>query len=213
MGLWQWLLGRKEPTADERIDAAIREKEKQIAELEKKVAALQERRSNMSDDAKSAQHEAAKWEEICKAAAVTNKESDVRDAVRQRLEAEQKRDRMNESLVSLSKTVDALREQLALAQDKIDYIKSNHATLSARLEAAKIREELAGDDGNGKGPLTALSELEDRAVEAEAKAQAYEETSRFQEEFLKKNVVHPDDIDAEVAKLMQKHKQGIGGQG
>lgn len=204
MGFFDWLFGKKkEPTADEKVHAAIKEKESQVKSFERKIALLLIRRQELSSEVDLAKHDVKKWDKISKAAASIGNESNVREAVAKKLEADKKTETLEAELIKLGHTIDGAREQLRFAQDKIDFAKANHATLSARLESAKIRQDLAGDQ---QGPLAALKELEDVTIENEAKAESNEDISAFQQDFMKNNVVSAEDIDFEVKKLLAAKK-------
>jgi hypothetical protein len=71
--------------------------------------------------------------------------------------------------------------------------------LTARLETAKIRQDLADE------PVK-LTDLEDKTIEAESKAEANEEISDYQQDFLKKNVVSNSDVEFEVKRLMKERE-------
>lgn len=188
----------KNPSSNEdKVQEAIREKEKQIKQFESKIAQLLVNQGALQVDVADAKEDVKKWASIADFAVKSGKAEDVRSAVRARMEAEQKHGRLDEELKKITQTIDGLREQLQFAKDKVEYAKANEVTLAARLEAAKIREGLADK------PIS-LEDLEAETMKQEAKATAWEETSPDHKDFLKKNVVQNMDVDAEVERLMKK---------
>lgn len=186
-----------EPTVEEKVDTVLQENEKQVAGLRTKISELMSKKNDLDEDLKYTEEEVEKWASIVTSAVATQKESNVRTAVASRLEAEQKRDRVKEQAVKMRQIVEGLQEQLRFAETKIDDAKANRTTMGARIDAAKIRENLAAKNVN-------LAELEDEMIKHEATAEAYEETSPEHQDFLKKNVVSHLEIDAEVQRLMKK---------
>jgi len=104
-------------------------------------------------------------------------EDRLRPVVKARLEAEarekiatQAEDTARQALDEIVRDCDALSRRLSLA-------KVAQAQLEARLVAAKIKQDIHDDFGDGAG--AAFEELEIAATECEARAKACEETSRF----------------------------------
>lgn len=201
MWLFAWLFGEKkkpsEPTAEEKVDAVLAEQEKEIDGFEKKLNQLATKRREMSDDLQVLEKEITKWNNLIEAA--KEKESDIRACVLERMSAERRRDNLAEEASHLDKIIGGLQEQLKFARIKIEDARAERTTLGARLEAAKIREKLADSHVD-------LESLEDEAIGHEAKAEAYEETSQYQQDFIKKNVVSNVDVDNEVDRILKKRK-------
>lgn len=205
MGFFGWLFGTGEddPLPPEQIaETEIIEKTAKLQGFEAKIADLMSRREDLNTSLGLAQHEVSKWTLIQEAAIETKNETNVFTAVQQRMQAEQKRDRLQEELNAIGKTIGGLKESLQFANDKIDISKAKHANLAARLESAKIRTDLAGVDG----PVKSMSDLEDETYQAEGKAQTEEEMSKFHQDFVSNNVVQNIDVNAEVDRLMGKKK-------
>ena len=181
-------------------DSEIEAKQAHIRACQVKTARLSSRLQDLEMELLESTHALQKWQAVEKAAVETGVETNVREAVKQRLGVEQKIKSLKEELLSTQNTINELQGQLNLAKDKIDYSKAKALGLQARLESAKVREELADDEG----PIPSLSALEEETIKAEAKAQANEEVSAFQQDFNRKNKVSSNDVDAEVERLMKK---------
>ena len=198
-----WLMSPKKeaaaPPADQRAEAAIRAEFGKIKAAEGKAAELLARQEALAEELRQAEHEAKKWETVAAAAVESQNKDDVREAVKQRMEAEQKAAKIKSALDELAKTLAGLKEQLRLAGEKAQQTEADAAVLAARLQAAKIREDLAGDGGPGK----ALAELENEAIKAESRAEADEEISGADKG---KAAIEQMDVDAEVERLMTQVK-------
>lgn len=188
---------KPELTVEEKVDTALQDAEKQVSGFRTKIAELMSKKAELDEDLGYAEEEVAKWTLIVQSAVKTEKESNVRTAVQSRLEAEQVRDRIGQQARKMSHIVEGLEEQLRFAQTRIDDAKANRTTLGVRLDAAKIRENLADKNIN-------LADLEDETIRREATAEAYEETSPEHQDFMRKNVVSHLDVDSEVQRLMKK---------
>jgi phage shock protein A len=208
MGLWDKIKSFFGATpapisVEQRVESEIAADEKRLKDFERKIADVIARKKTLAEQSALAEHDAQKWTAIAEAAAATSKEENVRSAARQKLEAEQKRDRIKSELSTLEKTLDGLNEQLKAAQDKIDCERADQATLTARLESAKLRQNLAGD---GSSAANSLRELENSVAENETKAETSEELSRFQQDVSSNKKVDNDDVEAEVKRLMQRKR-------
>jgi phage shock protein A len=205
MFAWLKRLFGQEPktpyVVEEAVAKAIQEKSAKVNSFEKKIAELVGRQRELEENVSIAAHEAKKWEYVCGVAVESKVESNVYEAASKKLEAQQKLDRLNEELRKIKKIIEGLKEQLRFANDKIDYANATHANLTARLESAKIREDLAGGE---TGPIAEMDKLEEETFKAEGRAEAQEEISEYQKSFNDKNVVDHLDIKAEVARLMSK---------
>jgi len=188
---------KPEPKVEELAAKEIREKDDKIKVFEAKIADIEAKRKKLTENVQLAESAVEKWGKIKDAAAEIGNEAYIRDAVRNHLEAKQKHENMLEELSSMDKLMAGLKEQLQFAHDKVDCSEAHVANLTARLEAAIIRADLADE------PVK-LTALEDKTIEAESKAEAKEETSDYQQEFLKKNVVPNLDVEFEVKRLMKK---------
>ncbi len=205
MGLLNWLFGKKKeapPPPDKAAEKEIAEKAAKIQGFEAKIAELMARQDSIKASFESANYEVKKWTQIQEAAIETKNESNVFAAVQQRMQAEQKRDRLQDENNLIIKTIEGLKESLKFANDKIDLSKAKQANLAARLESANIRADLAGADG----PIKSMVDLEEETYKAEGKAEAEEEMSSFHKDYVSSNVVQNMDVNAEVERLMGKKK-------
>jgi len=207
MGFFDWLSGKKKPTPpEEQVEREIQQKSEKVHGFEAKIAELLAREASLETDLNLAQHEVDKWTLIADEAVKIGKplvsERDLREAVRNKLEATNKFEQLKDNQNMLRKAIEGLKEQLKFANDKIDMSKAKNATLQARLEAARVREDLSGNEG----PIEALNNLEEETLKAEGRAEAKEEISQFQQDFIKTNVVQNVDVDAEVERLMGNKK-------
>jgi phage shock protein A len=195
---------KEEPPIDEAVAKAIQAKATKINSFEKKIADLVARQRELEENVAAANHETNKWTHICEVAVETGTESNVYEAASKKLEAQQKLDRLTEESRKIKKIIEGLKEQLRFANDKIDYATATHANLTARMESAKIREDLAGGD---TGPITEMDKLEEETYAAEGRAEAVEEISEYQKKFNEKNIVDHMDIKEEVSRLMGVKKK------
>lgn len=207
MGFWNWLTGlfgkKTPPPVEQRTEQEIREKSERIRSFEGKIAELLGRKQELESKLGMARHEVRKWDTVIDAAVKLQADSSVlRDAVRQGMEAKQNAQQVAEECSAISKTIDGLKDQLRIANDKINMSEAKAANLTARLESAKIREELAGNTG----PVKTMSELEEETYKAEGRAEAEEDMSKFHQDYVAKNSIHDSDVEAEVERLMGKKK-------
>lgn len=195
--LFSWFTKKPkpEPTTEDKVESTLKSHEHEISGSERKLSEIMSKRESLEQEIELSRCEAAKWESLLATALASKKESDVRACVRGGLEAKLALSKIVEEDDRLSKIIDGLQEQLGMARTKIKDARSVKTTLGARLEAAKIREKLADNNVD-------LEALENEAVSQEARADAFEETSQFQEDFLKKNVVANQDVEDEVQRLL-----------
>ncbi len=129
---------------------------------------------------------------------------------------------VDERVVSLTAEIEKseqltsmLRDQLGKARAKVAQAKSNMTRMSARVEGAKIRTELAkasSEFNAGKSPLGALDDLEKAVEEQESEAEAWEEMVGTENEGSAADLASKYDapasaLDDEVAKLMAASKK------
>jgi phage shock protein A len=190
---------KPEPTVEELAVKEIEDKNAKIKLFEAKIADVEAMCKKLTAEVNETAHEIDKWTLIKIAAVKTGVESNIREAVRQHMEAQQKYDDMVGNLSSVNKLIIGLKEQLRFAHTKVDCSEARAINLTARLETAKIRQDLADE------PVK-LTDLEDKTIEAESKAEANEEISDYQQDFLKKNVVSNSDVEFEVKRLMKERE-------
>lgn len=202
MGLWAWFTGlfaEQEPTAQEKLQQSVEQVASGNNKIQAKVGELISKREEIEEQLPEADRELAKWNLICRTAAGIGKEDQVRLAVKTKLEAQARRDKLKATYDQLGLTVEKLQGLVSENDEKIDEAKIAQMMLDARMESAKVRQEMAGDV-MGKGPFSALEEMEDETVKAESTAQAYEETSTVK----KKGSISDLAVEEEVARLLQR---------
>jgi len=203
--IFLWLTLRNKEAApatpDRRAEAAIREQFAKVKAAESRAAELLARQEALAEELSQAEHEAEKWQKVIAAAVEAKNENDVREAVRQRMEAQQKAGHIKTALDESAKTLAGLKEQLRLAKESAQQSEADAAVLRARLESAKIRDDLAGS----AGPAKAIADLEEETIKAEGRAEADEEIGGLEKG---KVAAAQVDIDAEVERLMGRQKQG-----
>lgn len=210
-----WFRGKEESAADSMADPvrdakfAIDDSRKLVSGFEGKVADLMGHDKRTRLDIDAAKAEAKKWGNVAKAAAAAANQADCATAVKKQMEANQKAEKLQHDFDATEATIVGLRHQLDAAKAKIEHAESNKEVLTARLEGARISEQLekastALDEG---GPLAALDALERKTVECETHAQAIEELhGRNMQALEEKYATSNQDVDDEVAKLMARGK-------
>jgi len=210
-----WFRSKKDSAADSMTDPvqdakfAIEDSRKLVAGFEAKVADLMghNKRTKLSID--ESREEIKKWEKVSIAAGKANSKEDCAMAVKKKLEATRKAEQLEHDYQADEQTIAALRHQLEGAKAKIEHAESNKEVLTARLEGARISEQLqqASTALDAGGPLAALDTLERKTVECETHAQAIEELHTNNSAALEeKYSTSSQDVDDEVAKLMAQSK-------
>jgi phage shock protein A len=201
--IFLWLVLRNKaavpPSPQQRAGAAIRQQSAKIKAAETKTVELMAQQGTLAEELRLAEHEIKKWQAVAAAAVESKNKDDVREAVKQRLGAEQRAASIKTDLNESAQALAGLQEQLRLAKETVQHSEADAAALTARLEAAKIRADLAA----GAGPAQAVADLEDATVKAEGRAQANEEIGNWGKG---KVSVAQMDVDAEVERLMAKEK-------
>jgi phage shock protein A len=189
---------------------AIEDSQKEVAEFRKKIANLMASNNRLEREQKSAEADVSKWQKVAEAAAVAGVESDVAEAVQRKSEASSKATTLDKQLQQNEKVEEQLRAQLKKADQKIQTAKSDHTRLSAQLEGAEMRKDMAktaADFGEG-GALSELDNLKDKVEEEECEAEAMEEMAAMGGESLAEKYDSSNaDTSDEVAALMAKHKK------
>lgn len=201
-----------DPVRDGKL--AIADSEKQVADFTTKIASLVAENKRLIKQRDEASEEIEKFTRIAQKAAQAGNEADVRSALEMKT-------RSDEKFASLSTEVDKgeqlttmLRDQLSKARAKVAQAKSNMTRMSARVEGAKIRTELAkasSEFNNGQSPLGALDDLEKSVMEQESEAEAWEEMVGMENEGTASDLADKygsstSSVDDEVAKLMAANK-------
>ena len=122
--------------------------------------------------------EAQKFQTFAERAAADENEDDVRTALEHRAEAEQRLGTLESEIDNTGQLIAQLRAQLNRSRAKVAGAESNLVRMSARMEGAKVRQELAKASSSfdtGDSPLAALDNLEREVETLETEAEAWEE--------------------------------------
>lgn len=201
-----------DPVRDGKL--AIADSEKQVGEFTSKIASLVAENKRLIKQRDGAAEEVEKFTRIAQKAAQAGNEADVRSSL-------EMKNRADERLVSLTAEIEKseqlttmLRDQLGKARAKVAQAKSNMTRMSARVEGAKIRTELAkasSEFNSGQNPLSALDDLEKAVDEQESEAEAWEEMVGTEDAGSAANLADKygsstSSVDDEVAKMMAANK-------
>lgn len=210
--LSNWFRAKKDDAADKLADPvrdgkyAIEDSKTKIADFRTKIAKLVASTKQLEREKIATEADKKKWDGIAKKAAEAGNAEHVTEAVTKR-EAAKEAVTTKKTQIAKNKEIETqLRKQLQGAQNKIATAESNHSRLSAQLEGAKVRKELAAassEFADGSSPLSALDNLQSAVDLAECDAEATEElagvgTSSLDEVYSSTN----SNVEDEVAKLM-----------
>jgi phage shock protein A len=182
--LGNWLRAKDEDAAKAIGDPvrdgkfAIDDSKKQIAEFTQKIAKLVASNKRMERERADALAEAQKFQTFAERAAADENEDDVRTALEHRAEAEQRLGTLESEIDNTGQLIAQLRAQLNRSRAKVAGAESNLVRMSARMEGAKVRQELAKASSSfdtGDSPLAALDNLEREVETLETEAEAWEE--------------------------------------
>ncbi len=195
---------------------AIEDSEKEIAEFTTKIAKLIAETRQLGKQKETAEEDAAKYMAIARSAAKRGNEDDVRQAIVMKNKAQERKVTLEDEMKRNEDLTAKLRNQLNNARVKVADAKSNLARLSARMEGAKVRKDLAKASttfNNDDSPLAALNDLQRTVDQSEAEAEAWEEIAEQEDQNAGKNLedkyMDGDQkaIDNEVAALMASAKK------
>ncbi len=207
-----------DPVRDSRF--AIEDSKKQIADFTAKIAGLIAENKRIERDAAAAQAEVDKFQSIAERAAGAGEEADVRTALERQQAGRDRVTTLQSEIERNDGLLTQLRGQLNQARAKVAAAESNLTRLNARLEGAKVREELGKASSafnTGDSPLAALDDLERQVEQKETEAEAWEEISTDPEAEKDRSLEEKygdgsaSDVDDEVAKLMAAAKKPSGG--
>lgn len=195
---------------------AIEESENVISEFTSRVAKLIAETRQLERRRKDAEDDSKKYMAIARHAAENGNEDDARQAVIMKNKAAEREEELVKEIKKNEELTDNLRKQLASARVKVADAKSNLTRLSARMEGAKVRQDLAKAATSFSGsasPLAALDDLQKVVETHEAEAEAWEEIAGtedkeegkdLEEKYLDEST---DEVDAEVEALMKEAKK------
>ena len=215
--LGNWLRAKDEDAAKAMGDPvrdgklAIEDSKKQIAEFTQKIAKLVASNKRMERERSDALAEAQKFQKFAERAAADENADDVRTALEHRAEAEQRLGTLEGEIENTGQLIAQLRGQLNSSRAKVAGAESNLVRMSARMEGAKVRQELAKASSSfdsGDSPLAALDNLEREVETLETEAEAWEELATGPAAEAQKSLedkygeAGTAGVDDEVAKLM-----------
>ncbi len=215
-GMKNWFRQKKDDAANTLADPvrdgkfAIEDSKKQIAEFRHKVAGLLASNKGTEKRRNEAKEGVKKWTSIAKKAAEAGNKNHVGEAILKKQDIEKEVSTLNKQVKQNETVITTLRKQIDIAQNKIATAASNHSRLTAQLEGARVRKELAkasADFGDGNSPLSALDDLEKVVNTEECEAEALEDISgvndtSLEDEYNSNSV----SVDDEVEKLMASVK-------
>ena len=190
---------------------AIEDSKKQVVEFTKKISQLIAANKKVQREIESAQSDVTKYQSFAEKAAASNNESDCRDALRLKSEAQNQVEFLTGEDSKNQQLINSLRANLNKARAKISSAERNMISLSARREGAKVRKELTMASSNFNmqgGALAKLNDLENAVIDEETEAEAWEELSAgadssasLEDKYGSKGL---PDLDDAVARLMAK---------
>jgi phage shock protein A len=214
-----WIRGKDDELSKNMSDPvrdgkfAIEDSKKQVKEFTLKISQLIAANKRVEKEKESSGMDVAKYQGFAEKAAGSNQESDCREAIRLKNEAQKQVEFLTKEAVKNQQLIDNLRANLNSARAKISSAERNMISLSARKEGAKVRKELtmASSKFNiNDGPLSKLNDLEKAVIEEETEAEAWEELSEetdagasLEEKY--GSTASPD-VEDELAKLMALKK-------
>lgn len=201
-----------DPVRDGKL--AIADSEKQVGEFTSKIASLVAENKRLIKQRDEAAQDVEKYTRIAQKAAQAGNEADVRSSLEMKARADERVVSLTAEVEKSEQLTTMLRDQLGKARAKVAQAKSNMTRMSARVEGAKIRTELAkasSEFNAGKSPLGALDDLEKAVETQESEAEAWEEMVGMEnagsaDDLSSKYDTPASALDDEVAKLMAASK-------
>ncbi|MBT3289083.1 MAG: hypothetical protein HN849_07420 [Victivallales bacterium] len=199
-----------DPARDSKF--AIEDSKGKVAEFTVKLAKLAAETHRLQRERDNTATEIAKWQRIAEKAAGEGQVDDARAALKNKADATKRESTLADEITRNEEVTAKMRDQLNSARAKIAQAESNRVRLVARLEGAKVRQELAKartEFNSDASPLSALDDLQRTVDGVESEAEAWEDIAgedKEQEDLEKKYEDAPADaqIEAELAALMQK---------
>ena len=199
-----------DPARDSKF--AIEDSKAKVAEFTVKLAKLAAETHRLQRERDNTATEIAKWQRIAEKAVGESQVDDARAALKNKADATKRESTLADEITRNEEVTAKMRDQLNSARAKIAQAESNRVRLVARLEGAKVRQELAKartEFNSDASPLAALDDLQRTVDGVESEAEAWEDIAgedKEQEDLEKKYEDAPADaqIEAELAALMQK---------
>jgi phage shock protein A len=216
-----WFRSKRDAAADALGDPArdskfaIEDSKAKVADFTAKLAKLAAETHRLEKERDNTATEIAKWQRIAEKAAADNEVDDARAALKNKADAAKREATLADEITRNEEVTAKMRDQLNAARAKIAQAESNRVRLVARLEGAKVRQELAKartEFNSDASPLAALDDLQRTVDTVESQADAWEDIAgdRDKETDLEKKYEEaPADtaIEAELAELMKKQEE------
>lgn len=216
-----WFRAKRDAAADALGDPArdskfaIEDSKAKVAEFTAKLAKLAAETHRLEREREAAATDIAKWQRIAEKAAAANQVDDARSALHNKAEAGRRDTTLADEIVRNEEVTAKMREQLVQARAKIAQAESNRVRLIARLEGAKVRQELAKartEFNSDASPLAALDDLQRTVDTVESEADAWEDiagTDSKDKDLEKKYEGSKDDakVEAELAALLENRQK------
>jgi phage shock protein A len=198
-----------DPARDSKF--AIEDSKAKVAEFTAKLAKLAAETHRLERERDNAATEIAKWQRIAEKAAAENEVDDARTALKNKADAAKRETTLADEITRNEEVTAKMRDQLNAARAKIAQAESNRVRLVARLEGAKVRQELAKartEFNSDASPLAALDDLQRTVDTVESEADAWEDIAgddAKEKDLEKKYEDAPANaaIEAELEALMQ----------
>jgi phage shock protein A len=159
------------------LEQAVIDMQEDLIQLRQAVArAIAEQKSTETKYNKE-QSEAIKWEQRAKLALQKGDENLAREALKRKKSYAETSIALKQQLEMQTTSVEQLKRNLTALESKISEAKTKKNMLQARVKAAKAQEEIQKAVGNidTSSAMSTFERMEQKVIEAEAKANAYGE--------------------------------------
>jgi len=192
----------------------LREECKKSINAEATAVAALKRRQHERDEVRA---DLEKWTKRAELAIQDSEEELARDAIEEQLAVEKRMAHTVEAVRVASSAAERAKEAREDLHDKLDTLERKRGEILARARAAKNQEEvqkvLAGVESDGGASiLDAVSRMEDKVAEAEARADAYGEVATDlaggDTEMKFRDLERRDDVEQRLAEMKAKLAAG-----
>ncbi len=140
------------------INQTIREMESGLKQAHQELVETLGHAKRLEKEAEEARAEVAKWEERATLAVRKGEDSLARDALKQKLQASKKAERLDGQAAQNHSAVDKMKDTLDSIEHKIEELRAKKAALASQVRAA--REAGTGASSGGLGGGSAFDGLE-----------------------------------------------------
>ena len=201
----------KDPLVDHKL--AIKASESKLESFRTRIAQLMASTAGFNRKLVNLESESKKFDNIARTAAEAGKEDDVREAVKLKQKVDAEITELTSQIMMNNTQVEHLRGVLSDGQSKVDRAKTDITALAARLDGARLREDMAKaeSDFTGDGGMASIADLRKIVEHQEDVADAQTSLSVTPEAAVEKRLedtyVNPQTLDADVAKYMSSVKK------